>query len=341
MERKRKVLFLTQRGSWHQNEAIKAAPPELDVIMRREPSRKELLSILPTVDYMISERSGVIDAEVIEAATALKLIQRLGRQTWDIDLEAAKEKGVPVCCLPIAGCQLVAEHMILHALALIKRTKEVVKIAETASTEWGDSQESNEDTFAYNWSRREDIGGLFGRTVGILGFGEIGVEIALRLCGFDCEVLYHKRNPMTPHAEDSLKIKYAEVDEIQARADVIMNLLPDFPETHHFIDAAFYRQCKRGAVLVHAGGGTTVDPLATAQALQSGQLFGASLDTFNWEPIRSDDPLVLLVNREDVNLLLTPHVAAGAEEGEVYSRAYDYTNLVAHINGERLIFRIV
>ena len=341
MTKKYQVLFLTQRGTWHQNEALKAAPPEFDVIMRREPTPEELFDLLPKIDFLISERAGVIDQEMLEAATELKLIQRLGRQTWDIDLDAAKKLGVPVCCLPISGCQLVAEHMILYALALIKRTREVVKIAQDASTEWGNPQESDEDTFAYNWSGRQDIGGLFNKTVGILGFGEIGVEIALRLCGFDCEVLYNKRNPLPPHAEESLNIKYAEVAEIQAQADVIMNLLPDFPETYHFIDADFYQQCTRGAILVHAGGGTTVDPLATAQALQSGQLSGASLDTFNWEPIRLEDPLVRLAKDQDVNLLLTPHVAAGAGVDEVSSRAYDYTNLVAYINGERLKFRIV
>lgn len=335
------VLFLTQRGLWHQNEAIKAAPPEFTVIMQREPTREALFSLLPQIDFLISERAGVIDGEILEAATELKLIQRLGRQTWDIDLDAAEKLGVPVCCLPIAGCQMVAEHMILQALALIKRTREVVRIAETASAEWGDPQECTEDTFAYNWSGRENIGGLFSKTVGILGFGEIGVEIALRLCGFDCEVIYNKRNPLPPHAEKLLKIKYAEVAEIQANADVIMNLLPDFPETYHLLDADFYRCCKRGTVLVHAGGGTTVDPVATSHALQSGQLSGASLDTFNWEPIRSDDPLVVLANHEDVNLLLTPHVAAGAEEGEVFSRAYDYTNLVAYNNGQPLKYRIV
>jgi phosphoglycerate dehydrogenase-like enzyme len=341
MAEKHQVLFLTQRGLWHQNQAISAAPSEFDVIMRREPTRAEISSIIPKVDFLISERAGVIDADLIEKAGSLKLIQRLGRQTWDIDLDAAKKMGVPVCCLPIAGCQLVAEHMILHALALIKQIREVVHIAETASDEWGRPKECTEDYFAYNWSGRKAIGGLFGKTVGILGFGEIGVEIALRLCGFDCEVIYNKRNPLPPHAEELLKIKYAELAEIQAESDVIINLLPDFPKTYHFLDATFYQRCKRGAILVHAGGGTTVDPEATKQALLSGQLFGASLDTFNWEPIRSDDPLVSLAQDKDINLLLTPHIAAGAMEGEAHSRAYDYINLVAYLKDEPLKFRVV
>lgn len=341
MNKAHQVLFLTQRGVWHQNQAIDAAPTEFDVIMRREPAREEILTLLPEVDFLISERAGVIDSEMLKKGKSLKLIQRLGRQTWDIDLEAAKKSGVPVCCLPIVSCQLVAEHMILYALALIKRTREVVQIAEAASDKWGAPKECTEDYFAYNWSEREGIGGLFDKTVGILGFGEIGIEIALRLSGFDCEIIYNKRNPLSLDAEGLLNISYADIQDLQAESDVILILLPDFPETYHFIDAEFYQRCKRGAIFVHAGGGTTVDPEATKQALISGQLSGASLDTYNWEPIRPDDPLLTLSKNKDMNLLLTPHVAAGTLEDERYSRAYDYINLLAFLKGEPLKFRVV
>ena len=341
MDRVHKVLFLTQRGQWHQDEALDAAPPGLDVLMRREPSRDEILGLLPEMDFLISERTGRIDADMINQGKSLKLIQRLGRQTWDMDLESAHTAGVPVCCLPVAGCQLVAEHMIMQALALIKRLRETVAIAESASEDWGAPQECTEDYFAYNWTGREELGGLFGKTVGILGFGEIGVEIALRLSGFDCEVLYNKRTPLPPEAEKSLNVRYASVAHIQESAHVLVNLLPDFLETYHYLNAAFYDGCKPGLVLVHAGGGTTVDPHATAQALLTGQLSGAALDTFNWEPIRRDNPLVELAKDKSVNLLLTPHVAAGAGQGEIFTRAYDYTNLMAVINDQPLRFRVI
>lgn len=341
MERVYHVLFLTQRGQWHQSQALAAAPPGFNVLMRRDPPREEILDLMPGVEFLISERAGVIDAEMIQKGTSLRLIQRLGRQTWDIDLGAAKRAGVPVCCLPVSGCQLVAEHMIMQSLALIKRLREVVDIAESASDAWGAPQECTEDYFAYNWSRREELSGLFGKAVAILGFGEIGVEIALRLSGFDCEVLYNKRTQLPPDAEKSLNITYASVAQIQENADVLLNLLPDFRETYHLINAAFYDGCKRGLVLVHAGGGTTVDPQATAQALLTGQLSGAALDTFNWEPVRKDDPLVELAKDKSVNLLLTPHVAAGAGQSEIFTRAYDYSNLVAMVNNQPLRFRVI
>lgn len=337
-----KVLFTTQRGLRHQQSAIDSAPPELEIIMRRDPSHAEMLELLPQVAFLISERVGVVDAELIAAGRCLKLIQRLGRQTWDIDLGAAKGAGIPVCALPLPGCQLVAEHMLMAALALTKHLREVTRIAERAELTWGEPQECTEDYFAYNWSRRDAIGGVFGKTVGILGFGEIGLELAHRLRAFDCTVIYNKRQRIPQHAEAELQIEYASLAALQARADILINLLPDLPETRYLLDARFFAACKREPLLVHAGGGTTVDAESVCEALRSGQLGGAALDTFNWEPIRADDPLVILAKDPLVNLLLTPHTAAGAQAaiGAEFRRSQDYDNLLAVLNGQSLDYQV-
>lgn len=338
------VLFTTQRGLRHQQAAIDSAPPELEIIMRRDPSRDEMLELLPQVEFVISERAGALGAELIAAGQNLKLIQRLGRQTWDIDLDAARKAGIPVCAAPVSGCQLVAEHMLMAALALVKRLREVTRIAEQAAADWGQPQECTEDYFAYNWSRRDDIGGIFGKTVGILGFGEIGLELARRLRALDCQVIYNKRQRIPAHAEAELEIEYASLADLQARSDLLFNLLPDFPETHRLLDGELISACKPGLLLVHAGGGTTVDAEAVVSALRSGQMGGAALDTFNWEPIRPDDPLVLLAREQpQANLLLTPHTAAGAEAavGAEFKRNKDYDNLLAALNGQPLEYRVM
>jgi phosphoglycerate dehydrogenase-like enzyme len=347
---KHKVLFTTQRGLRHQQSAIDSAPPELEIIMRRDPSRDELFELLPQVDFLISERVGVLDAELIAAGKnpcpegrGIKLIQRLGRQTWDIDLDAAKSAGIPVCANPVPGCQLVAEHMLMSALGLVKRLREVTQIAEQAAPDWGQPQECTEDYFAYNWSRRDGIGGMFAKTVAILGFGEIGLELARRLRAFDCTVIYNKRQRIPARAEAELEIEYASLEDIQAKADILLNLLPDFPETHRLLNAEFFAACKPDLLLVHAGGGTTVDAESVAEALRTGQLGGAALDTFNWEPIRTDDPLVLLAREQpQANLLLTPHTAAGAqaEKGIEFKRQADYANILDVLNGQPLKNRV-
>jgi len=340
---KHKVLFTTQRGLRHQQSAIDSAPPELEIIMRRDSSRDEMFELLPQVDFLISERVGVLDAELIEAGPNLKLIQRLGRQTWDIDLDAAQKSGIPVCASPVPGCQLVAEHMLMDALVLVKHLREVTQITEQAAPDWGQPQECTEDYFAYNWSRRDGIGGIFGKTVAILGFGEIGLELARRLRAFDCTVIYNKRQRIPAQAESELEIEYAKLEDIQQSADILLNLLPDFPETHRLLKAEFFAACKPDLLLVHAGGGTTVDAESVADALRSGQLGGAALDTFNWEPVRPDDPLVLLAcEQPQANLLLTPHTAAGAqaETGVEFKRQADYANILAVLNGQPLKNRV-
>ncbi len=192
---KHRTLFLTQRGLQHQQWALEAAPPELELIMRRGASREELLALLADAEFLISERTGVIDAEMIAAAPNLRLIQRLGRQTWDIDTMAAEQAGVPVCYRPITGCVMVAEQMMLQMLGLLKRLRDGMQVT-TAAADWGiETHRGDEDHFAYNWSQRGGIGKLTGATVGILGFGEIGLELVEQLQGFHCRGALPQAHP--------------------------------------------------------------------------------------------------------------------------------------------------
>ena len=108
---------------------MEAAPSELDVIMLRQPDRAELWPYLPGAEFLISERTGIVDADMIAAARHLKLILRLGSLTYDIDLEAARAARVIVCMRPQPGVIMVAEHLVMQMLALAKRMREVEAIA--------------------------------------------------------------------------------------------------------------------------------------------------------------------------------------------------------------------
>ncbi|MEZ4682454.1 MAG: hypothetical protein R2932_50435 [Caldilineaceae bacterium] len=176
MTHRYRTLFLTDRSPRHQEKARRAAPAALDLtIMTAE--RHELLAEIADVEILISERADRIDAELLMAAPKLRLIQRLGSLTHDIDVAAAAARGIAVCYWPIKGCILVAEHMVMQMLTLVKRLPEVKAVAEAAG-DWGrPSLRTDENTFAYNWSKRTAIEGIYGSTVGILGFGEIGAEL--------------------------------------------------------------------------------------------------------------------------------------------------------------------
>jgi len=335
------LLFLTDRSPRHQQAAVEAAPVAVTVTLLRNPERAQILELLPAMDFLITERAGIIDAEMIAAGKKLQLIQRLGSLTYDIDGAAAQQRGIPVCYWPIEGCILVAEHMIMQLLALVKRLPEVKALVERAG-EWNrPARRTDENTFAYNWSGRTDIGGIYGQTVGILGFGEIGAEVARRLHGFrPQQVLYYKRHRLPIVTETELGITYASKEEIITQSNFLCNLLPFSRETELYLNRALFMRMKPAAVLVSCGSGSTIHEVDLAAALQTGQLGGAALDTYEWEPVSSTNPLVRLAHDPSMNILLTPHTAAGAlPKGHIGGRSEDYTNIVRLLNGEPLLYR--
>ena len=337
------VLFLTDRGLRHQQAALEAAPPELSVTMMRRPTREEVLRLLPGVEFLISERSGTVDAGMIAAGRQLRLIQRLGSLTYDIDLEAARAAGVPVAAWPVQVALMVAEHMILQMLALSKRLGEVAAIANEAGDWEQPSRRTDEDTFAYDWSERSGIRPLYGQTVGILGFGEIGAELARRLQGFcPARILYHKRARLPEQAERELGLSHASLAQVLAESDYLCMLLPYYPETDTLLNARLLATMKPGALLVSCGSGSVIDEAALAQALRDGHLAGAALDTFEWEPIRPDNPLLPLARDPAGNVLLTPHTAAGSsrDADSEQTRLGDYANLMRVLRGEPPLHRV-
>jgi lactate dehydrogenase-like 2-hydroxyacid dehydrogenase len=277
---------------------------------------------------------------MIKAAGKLKMILRLGSITYDIDIEAARAAGVSVCYWPVATVIRVAEHVMMQILALSKKVRETQAIALAASSEWGESKRTDEDTFAYNWSDLQNVEGVWQRTIGILGLGEIGTELARRLTGWGCTLIYHKRRRLPESVEAELGITYVERDSLFTQSDYVANLLPYFSPTDMLINADILAKMKDGACIVSSGSGSVIDEYALAEAIRSGKLGGAALDTFEWEPIKADNPLIVLA-KDGLNVLLTPHIAAGGTAAAELGRAGDYTNIISDINGAALKYRVV
>lgn len=332
-----KTVFTSERGHRHQQMALAAAPAFLDITMLRQPDRATLLAALAEAEFFISERVGAIDAGMIAAAPRLKLIQRLGSVTFDIDTEAAKTAGVIVCCWPQRSAIRVAEHMIMQMLVLSKKLRETEAIALEASNRWGESKRTDEDVFAYNWSRRTHVDGLWQRTIGILGLGEIGTELARRLQGWEATLLYTRRRRLPPPLERELNLTYVDADALFRQSDIVANLLPYSAGTDQLIDASYFARMKDGAFIVSCGSGSVIVEDALAEAIRSGKLAGCALDTFEWEPLPAGNPLLALA-RSGYNVLLTPHIAAGSAAGE---RLSDYTNIVNFLAGKPLHHRLV
>lgn len=336
-----KIVFVTARSSRHQASAIAAAPPDCQVTMLRQPDPVAFARELADAEFLISERAGVIGRDLIEAGPGLRLIQRLGSLTYDIDVGAARAAGIPVCSMPVYGSVMVAEHMLMQMLALAKRLPEVSAIAQAAES-WGrPSRRTDENVFAYNWSGRTGARGVYEATVGILGFGEIGAELARRLRPYlPARVLYQKRQRLPEAVEAELGITYAEWHTVIAESEFLCVLLPYAPETDMALNAQTLATMKPGACIVSCGSGSVIDEAALADAIRRGHLSGAALDTYEWEPLRPDNPLLPLALRPEANVLLTPHTAAGTGTPGKPGRSADYENVRRILQGEPLLYRV-
>jgi phosphoglycerate dehydrogenase-like enzyme len=335
-----RTVFVTDRPPIHRRLALEAAPPELDVLMLVAPPPDEVADAVRKAEFLVSERSGPIDGSVVEAGRGLRLIQRLGSQVHDIDLEAAGRVGVPVCIWPLPQCAMVAEHVLMQMLALAKRVRDGAEVVAEVG-DWGPPARCDGDTFAINWSDRTGIRQIRGSTVGIVGFGEIGTELARRLTSFECAVLYNRRSRLPGWAEDRLGVEYADRDSLLARSDTVCLLLPHSDETEGIADADFLARMRPGALLVSAGASTLLDEEAVADAYRSGRLGGIATDGYRWEPVRADNPLVELAHDRRANVVLTPHSAQADLVLDVDLRRVEFTNLVAVLEGRPLLNRVV
>jgi D-3-phosphoglycerate dehydrogenase / 2-oxoglutarate reductase len=278
---------------------------------------QELAAELGDVDGVILG-TDIADAAAIEAGTPrLRVLSRYGTATDNVDLVAAERNGVIVTHTPGANASAVAELAIglMFALAReIPRLDRAIRAGEWPTT-----------------SGRE----LRGATVGLLGFGHIGQEVAGRAAALGCRVLAHDPVADTEVAE-RLRVELAGPEEVAQGADFLSLHLPLTPETRDLVDASLLGRMPRGAFLVNTARGELVVDEDLAAALDSGALAGAALDTLREEPPSAGSPLV---GRDDV--ILTPHSAAHTREATLAMGQGAVANLLAALDGRDPPHRVV
>lgn len=239
-------------------------------------------------------RSGTqVTAELLEAAPQLKVIGRAGVGVDNIDLEAATRRGVLVMNTPGGNAVSVAEHTFALLLALARHVP-----AASQSTRAGEWRKSEFSGFE-----------LKGKTLGLVGLGRIGQEVARRALAFEMVVLAHDPFVAAPLARD-LGVELVGLEELLARADFLSLHVTLTPETERLLNRERLAQCKRGVRLINAARGELIDEAALADALQSGQVAGAALDVFATEPPRHS-PLLALPQ-----VIATPHIGGSTAEAQ-------------------------
>lgn len=295
-------------------------PPGMRLTTLPAPSEEEHRARLAEAEYMIVAMQTVDDA-LLAQAPRLRLIQQQGVGYNNLDLDAARARGIPVALNP-AGLEAVAEHAVMLMLLVLRQYRLVDEAVRRG--EWP------------QWDYRMTSGQLIGRTVGIIGFGRIGRMVARLLKPWNVTVLYNDIVRPPADVEAELGARFRPLDDLLAEADVVTLHVPLYPDTRGLIGRRELALMKKGAILVNTARGPVVDREALVDALTSGHLAGAGLDVTDPEPPPADDPL-----RHMPNVYVTPHVATGVRESFLAKVRFGYDNILRAHRGEPVLERIV
>lgn len=253
-----------------------------------------LAEAIEDADAVIVRSSTTITRESLASATRLKVIGRAGVGVDNIDVEAATERGVAVLNAPSGNTISAAELTMALLLAMVRR----IPAADRSMR-------------AGEWDRRSFNGiELLGKTLGLVGAGRIGGEVARRARVFGMKVLAYDPY-LSEEKAHALEIELADLDAVLSQADVVSLHVPLTDATAGMLGAERLARMKKGAYLVNAARGGVVDEEALADALGRGHLAGAALDVYAEEPLPDDHPL-----RSLKNIVLTPHVGASTAEAQ-------------------------
>ncbi len=261
-----------------------------------------------------------IDAAAAEAARGCLLIQQPSIGYQHIDLEATRNARIPVANVGAANAIGVAEQAIMFMLCLLKRA--LYFHGKTAKGEW-----AQQDIFSLGLSE------LYGKTLGIVGMGNIGREVAARAKGFGCRIVYSDVASLPEETAAELGVERMNLEELLRASDIVTLHVPLTPETTGIIGRDRLAMMKPGAYLLNLARGEVVDETALAEALEEGRLAGAGIDVFTQEPIKPDNPLLA-----SDKVFLSPHVSGGTNESRVRMLAVTVENVERVLAGEKPLY---
>ncbi len=278
-------------------------------------SSSELTQLVASADAVITQFAPV-DAKVIASMQRAKVIVRYGIGVDNVDLEAARAKGIPVCNIPEYCIDEVADHTLAFILAA---TRQVVQNALSIRNGlWGLA------------TSLDQMRTLRNQTVGIVGFGRIGREVAARLAAFKCRLLVF--DPVVPAAAIcQAGCEAATLESLLAQSDIVTLHCPSTSITRKLLNASSLALMKRGAVVINLARGDMVDTAALVAALQSGQIAAAAIDVCDPEPIPLDSPL-----RSLPNVIAASHIASASPTAVVTLRTTAAELVVKALRGESL-----
>jgi (S)-sulfolactate dehydrogenase len=276
----------------------------------------DIVARVVDADALIVRNRTQVDAALLAAAPKLAVVGRLGVGLDNIDVDAARTRGVAVIPATGANALAVAEYVIGTAMLLLRGAYQ--STTEVAAGAWPRPALSNGREIA-------------GKTLGVVGFGGIGRltanlgrALGMKVCGYDPQLAADAPQWRDAHATP------LSLDDVLSRSDVVTLHVPLTKETRRLIDADRLATMRTGAVLINTARGGVVDERAVADALRSGRLGGAALDVFDAEPLPAGSPL-----SGCPNLVLTPHIAGVTAESNVRVSTMIAERVLAHLAAAR------
>jgi len=268
--------------------------PDITVDVKPKLELQELINRISEYDALLVRSATKVTKEVIDAAKNLKVIGRAGVGVDNIDVEAASKKGILVMNTPGGNTISAAEHTMSMLLALSRSIPQ-----------------ANISLKSKQWEKKKFLGTeVFKKTLGIIGLGRIGGEVAKRAQSFGMEIIVYDPYISKAHARE-LGVKLVSFPELTKQADYITIHVPLTPETKHIINKETIAQMKEGVKIINCARGGIIDEAALAEAVKSGKVGGAALDVFENEP-PFDSPVLGLEN-----IIVTPHLGASTEEAQI------------------------
>jgi len=310
-----KVLYIESTGKDVYDLIRSQLPSEFGLVTLNSKDPEEKLQKIRDADFILVATSPVTE-KLIEAAPKLKLIQHQGVGYDNIDVKAAQKRGIPVGLTPEGTSIGVAEHTILLMLAIYKRL--LIADASLREGKW------------LQWQLRPFSYELFGKTLGLVGMGRIGREVAKRARAFEMKILYYdKLIKLTKDEEKRTGAQSCSFEELLAYSDIVSLHSPLTKETEKMMKEKEFKIMKRSAIFINTARGRLVDETALCWALEKKEIAGAGLDVFFNEPLDPQSPLLKMDN-----IVVTPHISAGTTDALLAKMKAAFSNMIRVIKGQ-------
>lgn len=289
-------------------ERVGILPPAGLEVCYRGPNDGDLAELVKWARALLIPAVGPkLSAALFQGESSIRFIQVTGSGLDRLDLKSLKEQNVMVANIPGGSNSAVAEYALTAASVLLRRVA------------WAD-REIRKGNYAALRARmvRENLPGIDGLLVGVVGFGEIGQAVAVAFRERGARICYYDPAPVGLEVARALDARASSLEKLLKEADVVTLHVPLLPSTRGLLGSLQLEAMKPGAVLVQASRGDVVDEAALARQLQAGRLGGAAVDVYTSEPPAADHPLLQLEGEAASRLLLTPHIAGVTRQSTAF-----------------------